>query len=289
VSAVLLALAASGVWGVSDFLGGLRTRTLALPIVLLLSQVAGLLVLLGALTLRSAQPGSPHAALTSSALVSAALAGACGVLALGSLYLVTARAGLALVAPISAVAAAVPVLAGLALGETLTARTGVGVALALVGALAVGLPNRADQRIRLDRWAVAAGAAAALGGAGFFVLIRDASQDGDPALATVAGRLCGVALVVAWALGQWPQLRVGTRPGARALAAVAAVGVTDALGELCFATASTRAPLSIVTPLASLYPAVAVALALLVVRERLGRRGSAGIVCALAGAALLGG
>jgi len=94
--------------------------------------------------------------------------------------------------------------------------------------------------------------------------------------------------VAAWALGQWPQLRAGNRPGPLALAAVSAIGVTDAVGELCFATASTGAPLSVVAPLASLYPAVAVALALLVVRERLGRRGTAGIACALAGAALLG-
>jgi len=288
MNAVLLALAASGVWGVSDFLGGLRTRTLCLPMVLLLSQAAGLVVLLGALALGGANPGSRPGALTASALVSAALAGACGVAALGSLYLVTARVGLTLVAPISAVAASVPVLVGLTLGETLTAREGIGVVLALVGALAVGLPGRGEPRARLDRRALAAGAAAALGGAGFFVLIRDASQGGDPALVTVAGRLCGVALVAAWALGQWPQLRSETRPGPVALAAVAAIGVTDAVGELCFATASTRAPLSVVAPLASLYPAVAVALALLVVRERLGRRGTAGIACALAGAVLLG-
>ncbi len=284
MNAVLLALAASGVWGVSDFLGGVRARTVSLPVVLLLSQLAGLLVLLGALVLRGPQPG----VLTATALTSAAAAGACGVTALGALYLVTARAGLSLLAPISAVAAAVPVLAGLALGESLTARAGAGVVLALLGALAVGLPDRAGRGTRLDRRSLATASVAALGGAGFFVLIRNASQVADPALVTVAGRLCAVALVAAWAMGRWPQLGAGVRPGLPALVAVAAIGITDAAGELFFATASTRAPLSIVTPLASLYPVVAVALALILVGERLGRRGSAGVACAVAGAVLLG-
>jgi drug/metabolite transporter (DMT)-like permease len=284
VSAVLLALAASGAWGISDFLGGVRARTVSLPVVLLLSQLAGLMVLLGAWAARG--PQSPG--LTANALVSAALAGACGVTALGALYLVTARAGLALVAPISAVAAALPVLAELARGESLSARTGIGVVLALLGALAVGLPDGTRRGTRLDAWSVTTASVAAVGGAGFFLLIRDASRGADPVLATVAGRLCGVALVAAWAMGQWPQLRAAARPGLPALAAVAAVGVTDAAGELFYATASTRAPLTIVTPLASLYPAVAVGLALVVVRERLGRRGPVGIACAMAGVVLLG-
>ena len=39
-----LALGSSLAWGLADFLGGLKTRTLALPTVLLLSQAVGLAI-----------------------------------------------------------------------------------------------------------------------------------------------------------------------------------------------------------------------------------------------------
>jgi drug/metabolite transporter (DMT)-like permease len=295
MNGAVLALAASGAWGVSDFLGGVRTRSINLPAVLLLSQLAGLPVVLGALALRGQR--LELAGVGAGAVVQAALAGAAGVTSLGCLYLVMARGRVWIVAPISAVAAALPVLVGLAHGEHLTLRTGGGVLLALLGALGVGLPARVGsvgqvgsvgrRRPLLDPWSVLAATASAVGAALFFVLIRAASTGEDPALMTLTCRVSGAALVGAWALGQWPQLGSARRAGPLALAAIAVVGVGDAVAELCFATASTRAPLSVVAPLASLYPAVAVVLALVVVRERLSRLGSAAMVCALAGVGLL--
>ncbi|HEX2806035.1 MAG TPA: EamA family transporter [Kineosporiaceae bacterium] len=71
------------------------------------------------------------------------------------------------------------------------------------------------------------------------------------------------------------------------LLAVATVGVAEALAELCFASASTRAPLSVITPLSSLSPAIAVLLALVVLRERLRPVGVAGVTCAVLGVVLL--
>src|SRR6266851_4611732 len=46
VISVLLALASSLTWGVSDFLGGLNSRRLPVPVVLLVSQSVGVLLLL---------------------------------------------------------------------------------------------------------------------------------------------------------------------------------------------------------------------------------------------------
>ena len=45
MAAVLLALAASASWGVSDFLGGLKTRSLNVLTVLAVSQPAGLILI----------------------------------------------------------------------------------------------------------------------------------------------------------------------------------------------------------------------------------------------------
>jgi drug/metabolite transporter (DMT)-like permease len=296
MTGILLALAASGAWGVSDFLGGLRTRTVALPLVLLLSQGAGLLLVLG-FAARGIGGDVRYAGMPASALAPAALAGAAGVLALGLLYLAMARGGMSLVAPVSAAAAAVPVVIGLLDGDPLGLRTGLGVALALAGALAA-VPSRKSSmpsgdaspaRARRDAVTLLAATGSALSSGAFFVLIRLASDGSDPLTAVLANRICGCALVAAWALGCRPDLRALRHLGAGGLTAVAAVGMADAVAELCFALASTREPLSIVTPLSSLYPAVAVTLALLVLRERLGRIGGAGVACAVAGVVLLGG
>src|SRR5581483_10127838 len=57
MAAVLLALAASASWGISDFLGGLKARALDVVAVLAISQPAGL-VLLGAIVgVRGGWPG----------------------------------------------------------------------------------------------------------------------------------------------------------------------------------------------------------------------------------------
>ena len=56
---------------------------------------------------------------------------------------------------------------------------------------------------------------------------------------------------------------------------------------MLFALASTRGLVSVVSVLTSLYPVVTVALAALLLRERLGRVQLAGAAAVLAGAALL--
>ena len=57
MAAVLLALAASASWGVSDFLGGLKTRSLNVLTVLAVSQPAGLILIAVVVAGRWAFPG----------------------------------------------------------------------------------------------------------------------------------------------------------------------------------------------------------------------------------------
>jgi len=297
MTGVLLALAASGAWGVSDFLAGVRARTLAMPVVLLLSQLAGLTVLLAATSggmaaASGGRSGGSALALSGVILVTAALAGAAGAGALGLLYLAMARGGIIVVAPVAAGAAAIPVLAGLLAGESLTTRSWVGIGCALAGALCAALPRHdreSGQPVGSDRtMAALAGSGSALCSGTFFVLLRTAADAGDPFAVTLANRVCACALVAAWALGCRPDLAGVRRAKPLALLAVALVGVGDAVAELCFAAASTRVPLGVATSLASLYPAVAVLLALVVLGERLRPVGAAGIGFALAGVVLLG-
>jgi uncharacterized membrane protein len=298
VTGLVLAVAASGAWGVSDFLAGVRSRSLGVALVLLLSQVAGLAVLAGVLAAWRPQTWAVSG-LPGSSLVPAALAGAAGVAALGLVYVAISRGGIALVAPVSAIAAALSTAVGLLSGERLTTQAALGVLLALAGTLASASPPRpstaagvtgAKARTRTyDRTAMLAAAGSAVCTSAFFILIRVASTGSDPMTATLANRLCGCALVTAWALGRWPELRQARQARPLALVAIGVVGAADALAELCYAAASTRAPLSLVAPLSSLYPAVAVMLAVTVLRERPDRLGTLGVVSALAGTALLAG
>jgi drug/metabolite transporter (DMT)-like permease len=303
VTSLLLALAASGAWGISDFLGGLRTRTLALPVVLAGSQFAGLAVLLG-LVSRTASAGDSAARLAGGPLLAAVAAGTAGVISLGLLYLTMARRGTTVVAPIAAGAAAVPVAVALLRGEGLGPRSGIGIGCALLGTYLAASAGESPSESPTDSpsgWTgprtgpapgralltLAAGLGSALGGGAFFVLIRVATVGGDPLAATLAARVASCALVAAWALGRRPQLRAVRAMGGWGLISLLLVGAGDAAAEVCFAGASGRAPQGVVAALSSLYPAVAVVLAMLLLRERVGRRGGAGLVCAVLGVALL--
>lgn len=296
MTGLLLALAASCAWGLSDFLGGNRTRTTALAVVLAGSQFAGLATLGVFLVLAPGGAAASLAGLGPWPLLLAVGAGACGVTSLGLLYLAMSRRGTAVVAPVAAGAAVLPVAVALVRGESLGARGAAGIVLALAGTFlaasssgAAGGSAGAAGSSGRDVVALAAGVGSALGSGGFLTLMRYASEAGDPLAATLANRLTACALVGAWLLGRLPDLRrtgAGTL-GLGGLVAVLAVGAADAAAEVCFALASRNAPQSVVAPLSSLYPAVAVVLALVLLRERPGRRGGVGVVSAVAGVALL--
>ena len=80
-----------------------------------------------------------------------------------------------------------------------------------------------------------------------------------------------------------PEVRLGGWP----LAIVVAVGVGDTLGSFLFAASASYGLVSVTSVLASLYPVVAVALAAVVLKERVARAQRVGIVLTLAGIALI--
>src|SRR2546430_14323007 len=77
---VALALLASALWGVSDFIGGLKTKTMSVLAVLAVAQPAGLLVLVPIVAARGVPP--PDAL----HVLFAALSGAAGLVVVASLY-----------------------------------------------------------------------------------------------------------------------------------------------------------------------------------------------------------
>ena len=127
VLAIALALGASLSWGLGDFVGGLKSRSMHVLTVLVVSQVFGLAAALTWVV--ASGDGFPGW----SATAWAAAAGVSGCVGIGTLYRGMAVGAMGVVAPISAVAAVIPFTVGIASGERPSALQVLGILLALVG------------------------------------------------------------------------------------------------------------------------------------------------------------
>ena len=272
--AIALALGASLSWGLGDFLGGLTSRRMHVLTVLVVSQVFGLAAALTWVAVSAdGFPGWSATAL-------AAAAGACGCLGIATLYRGMAIGAMGIVAPISAVSAVIPFAVGIASGERPSALQIAGILLALVG---VAVASR-EPREQGGGQAAGFGLAllAALGFGLYFVFADRAADESVPyAVATARGFSLLLALAAALIVG------ASLRPGRASLPVLAAVGLCDVGANMLFSLATTRGYLSIVSVLAALYPVVTVALAAIVLHERVARTQRFGVVGALAGAAMI--
>ncbi len=272
----MLGLAASVAWGCSDFLGGLKSRTLELLTVLLVSQGAGLLLVGAIVALRGEPvPDGEH-------VVYACLSGVAGAVGLAAFYRGLAVGAMAVVAPIAGTAAVIPVAFGVITGERPSAFQGIGIALAIAGVVVASRELSEDGGEA--RLAAGAGLAlvAALGFGSFFVSM-DAASGPDLFWAIFFNRVTSLAVLSAAAVAVRPRLAV-----ARAdLRTLLAIGVLDISANGLFAVASTKGLVSLVAVLASLYPVVTILLARLVLGESVRRVQQAGVAAVLAGVALI--
>lgn len=275
MAAVLLALAASASWGVSDFLGGLKTRAAPVLTVLSVSQPAGL-VLLGAIVLVRWQ-APPHGL----PILWAVLAGIGGAVGIGALYQGLAVGSMGIVAPITSTSPLIPLTVGLARGERPSAIQLVGIGVAIVGVAFAGWePGAPGARRRLSSGAgLALLAAVAFGSSQ--VALQSAAAD-DPYWATFILRIASSLLVLAALL----RFRPG-RGRAGMWIVLIAIGLLDSAATELFAVATTKGLLSVVAVLASLYPVLVAILARVVLHERLTAVQRGGAVAAVAGAAAI--
>ena len=273
--AALLALSGALLWGVGDFLGGLAARKLAVIAVLAVSQGVGLVgVVVWLLLANDPFPGVVE-------LLPGAGAGAAGLLGLAALYRGMAVGAMGIVAPISAAAPVIPLVFDLANGVAPSALQWLGVALVLTG---IAVLSREPSGAGGSRVAAGAGLAvvAAVAFGGFFVGI-DAAADESVPWAVVAVRSTSVAVALGIVLATGTSLRAPRR----LLLILLAIGVFDTGANVAFAVASTEGAIGIVAVLSALYPVVTVALARVVLHERLSAGRRAGGLVALAGAALV--
>jgi drug/metabolite transporter (DMT)-like permease len=214
-----------------------------------------------------------------SAVAWAALAGSAGIVALGAFYRALAIGTMSVVAPISATAAAVPVLVGLAEGERPGGLQIAGMAAALAGVILASREPVEEGCPPANRAAIGLALVAAAGFGTFFVGIDRASATAEVPWVIVVQRCCSVSLLLIATLVVRPSL---PRDGA-SLLVLAAVGLLDLGANGLYALATTHGLLSVVSVLGSLYPAVTVVLARFVLAERIARVQEVGVVLALAG------
>ena len=258
-------------WGVADFLGGLASRRAAVLSVVALSQGVGLTLALAALVL--IRPEVPPVR----EMAFGALAGLSGVIGLVAFYRAMSVGNMSLVAPLSALGAVVPLTVDLIAGRAPGPVALLGMLMALGGAaLAARAPGPASRR------GVGLALLAALGFGGFFTLLAlAASTSALWSLATARLGSAPLAVAIVLIVGG------GLAMTGRTIVLVVASGALDATANLLFAAASQHGLVSVVAVLGSLYPIVTVALAGVILNERLGRLQAAGAGIALAGVALI--
>ena len=271
---LVLALTAALAYGASDFVGGLASRRHSPWAVVLVGQACGaaLMVVCGLLT-----PADPRPADFAWAL----LAGAGSATGSIFLYRGLARGRMGLVAPVSAVGAAVlPVLVGVGLGERPTWLAWLGVLAALPGIWLVSRETTASTAG--TRGALVDGAAAGAGFGVLFIALGQVSSDAG-LLPLAANQIFGAAVTVVVAV----MLRQDWRPRASVLTWGGGSGALGAAGTLTFLMSTHTTDLGVAAVLTSLYPAVTVMLAAVALGERLGGGQRLGIgICTLAVATL---
>lgn len=271
--AIALALAASLAYGVSDFLGGRKSRSVPLLGVLLVSQAAALVLACGVvLAFGGAPPGGDF-------LLYAALAGLCETVGVAALYRGLAVGVMSIVAPIAATAPMVSVAVALALGELPGPIQGVGIALALAGiALTSWTRPSGDRSGSRVASSVILGSLAAIGFGVFYVAI-DAASEGSVPWALLIARLAAVTMFIAASAVRRAPLAV-RRAGVPGIALIGALIVT---ADTLYAIASTKGLLSVVVVLSSLYPLATMGLARVYLHERLDRLQLLGVATCLCG------
>src|ERR671930_1724024 len=126
MSAIALALGASLTWGLADFFGPLQGRALGVLRTLVYVQLGGL----AGIALIVAVRGE---GLADSAALLAIPAAVSGTLGLFAYYRGIAVGAISIVAPIAGVSAVLPVIVGIASGESPSALQLAGIACALIG------------------------------------------------------------------------------------------------------------------------------------------------------------
>lgn len=268
--AIIWGLLAAVTYGTADFLGGYATKRSGVFSVVVISQLFGSLLIVLALPFF-------WSGYDADSFLWGMASGVAGGLGVTFFYAALAKGRMSQVAPITAVeAACVPVIFGLVAGE----RPGPGpllgivlalLAVALVSSGAPGLEPRSPD----DRKGLGLALGAGLGFGLFFVLLSQAG-DSSGIWPLVGARVASVSSVLMVAL----LARKSLRPEPGSLKVIAGAGLFDVAANIAYLLASRIGLLSLVAVVTSMYPAMTVLLARLILQERMHRLQVVGVVVA---------
>lgn len=270
---VLFGLCASFSWGTGDFSGGLASRRAHVFAVVLGAYVVGV-VLLPILALVWTEPLPSWG----DALWGAG-AGLAGTVGLTAYYRALAVGRMGINAPITAVlAAALPVIfSAFSLGLPRPLQMA-GFVLALMAVALVSRPERTAGRPEGLGLALLAG----LGIGSFFILIGQVSARAVFWPLTCA-RIVSLLFMIIFVRARGEQML----PKKSVFPLILLAGSLDVAGNVFFVLAAHAGRLDVATILSSLYPAVTVVLAAIILRERVSRLQATGIILALAAILLI--
>lgn len=282
--AAIFALLSAMLYGTADFIGGAASRRTAVLSLLLVNAPSGLAVMIAAAVFA----GGPAPA--AAALAWGAAGGAAGGVGLIGFYAALAAGPMSVVAPVSALMATVlPVGIALASGERPGPAVLAGSAVCLVAIALISLepegpaaadPDMVPRTRRGLLYGLAAGAAFGL----FFVFVKNAGHAAGLWPLAVARGAGVLAIAVAAACTGTRPLRWRPDQGVFALAVVS--GAVDAVANICYVLATRSGLFSLAVVLTSLYPAMTVLLARVVLGERMRGLQRAGLVLAAIGVVL---
>jgi drug/metabolite transporter (DMT)-like permease len=314
--ALTLALVSSVAWGFADFFAGLCSRRLPVTKVVLLVVVGGAVSSLVVGLIAGAEwPGWPI-------VLPGVLAGIASLAAFTSFYSALALGPMSIVAPIGGMYPIVPVAVGLAVGERPSAVQITGMVFVLAGVVAATYTSPGATTQRVTRAAVLLAAAAAVASGATLIGISRAAAE-DPYWGIVLVRSTAAVGVAVYLASRYVRARRqssadlgqtgrdglaggsardparGSISGPAGSAArrsplrlqdvpqLVGIGALDTFATGLFGYAATFGYLSLVAVMSSLFPLITVGLAKLVLGERVQPHQNAGVIAALAGAAMI--
>jgi drug/metabolite transporter (DMT)-like permease len=268
-------LTAVGVWGASDFLGGVGARRVNAFLFTAIVHSSGLVVV-GTLALMTRSPFPGNASLGWS-LIAGSVAG----LALALFYRSLASGNMGLVAPVAAVlGAAIPTIVTAFAAGFPGYRHVLGFILAGIGVWLISRIEGSAGRPEGIGMAVLAG----IGFAGFYLCIHRA---GNASALWVAACSRFASLLVTGAFVLFGRhLRAVPAP---VLTIALLAGILDITGSIVFIRAAQIGRLDTAVVLSSLYPAVTVVLARVFLHEHFSRARTIGMVAALVAVPMIAG
>ena len=266
---VVFALLAAVVYGTGDFVGGFASRHRSAITVLLYAYPVGALLMLALLPAFA----GPLDARTAVLGVGGGIGGMVGVIVMYSLM---ARAPMNIISPVTAVlAAVVPVAFGVIVGERPHVSAWLGIAIGLVAVVLVSYTSDDHPHGPIGARILALACVSGVGFGVYFICLARANHDSG-LWPLVISRLTSACLIVPLARRQ----RVAQPLTGRVLWLAVLAGVLDASANLFFLLASRQGLLSVASVITSLYPAMTVLLAVLVLHEHTGRLQRVGLAMA---------